>query len=1618
MCRRCLVVLGIALAYLGVVGVAQAGAAPGAHRAGACAPGTVGWDTYRHLDALPLLPCGVQTRQFSSFDRTGGNDDGFAGTYSCLRQDDGCVIAERQGPGEIDSIWFTRDGGDVRNDGNIKIELDGRTVLDAPLQDVVDGKLGAPFVHPLVANADESSGGVYVKVPMPFRRSMEVTTTDNALFSHVTYRQFASAEGVRTFDPRDKATDVLATLRAAGTRDPKPAQRGARSTSRSFSLAPGAGTTLADVRGPGSISQLRLRLPQVLASRDRFIRDDLRAFGRDGNAYSQFTAAIDPGNDGVRLTRREDTIVGHQKADVYVDGVKAGQFAGLPATPGPMFADESVDLPASLTAGKDHITIQNRFVSSDNDVNEATYWIDSHVAGAYRRTDVMDLGQLHPAEEQAHHYTINQQTFQGIANDVYPQSDAERRAEEQRTAEGDAILRDARIRISFDGRRTVDSPVGEFFGSGLGEYPVHSLFSAMQTGDGGAYLSWWPMPYARHATVRLYNGSSHRITAAESSVTSAHDGRWTRALQPGGDAGYFRASSHSGPTTPGRDWSFLDASGRGKLVGVHHTMQGAGAGDSGPFTGIRGYLEGDERVYADGSRSPQLHGTGTEDFYESGWYFNRNTFSGAFNGDTGHEQQGQGCAYSCDSTYRLMIADAVPFGSSLRFGIEHGPGDDVQATYGSTAFAYQQPEPALRMTDAVDVGADELRSSFEGDEDGTTVADDHRASATPVGLTLRVDPANRGVRLRRRSDQSTGHQSALVRVDGRDAGTWLEPLANPTHRWLEDDFELPAALTAGRSRLHVELVPTDGAPAWDAARYEAFSRVAPFRDASAPGTPPELRAAQAEGNAIDVTWKPARDDVGVDHYVVYGSRSADVPIDRTTRLGRTRVEGFHHDGLGLGETWHYRVRAVDAAGHAGPAAAAATATSGATLRVEAESLLPAAGATDAAERQGDCCGASWSGGAQLWFHGNAAGDRFSLELDVPQDGAYDLATTATRAADYGIHTLQVDGTQVGDAFDGYSPTLVDDAAAEHGTVHLTKGTHTLTWTVTGRNPSASGFFAGIDVITLKPADATAARRASAHAAAATVTQTPFERHEDVVGAGAFKRIYDPSVGEDRPWYFNDHAFIRDRASGRWHLYGITHPEPADPLHETLFGHATADRLTQSPWDKQAPAMQADGSDLEHYIWAPYVLHHGGRYWMFYAGGNEQHFNSYAIQLATSKDLVHWTRYGGNPLFRDGYESRDPMVLRVGRRWVMYYTATSDPNGGNHIVAYRTSSDLRHWSARHVALTDPNTGTAGGPTESPFVVRHGGSYYLFTCCGSGRDYGAEYMKTNVYRSRDPLHFDVDHRAGTIPAHAAEIVKDTDGKWYVSSAGWGKGGVSVAPLKWHVDQVTKGRTVTTPYYRAVVQTAPETVITSLGVDPAGQGDYRPALDSSWRPTGPYLAVGGFGDTDRPGPAAQVQPSADGSALALGAIPLGDEPATVDWDLAFGERSFDQSFRWHVRAPLSAPAWEAAWSWDTALAHVGDAGAADRPPGDVHGFGDWTMAWDANTTLVAAYERGSAWSEDNRYFDPPDGGVAWQPLWQIGGRALAPGDYAGGTWRIGASGRSADTAFADRLAAELNG
>lgn len=1050
--------------------VATAATRPAHAATGTGSKGPVGWDLYRHLDQLTAVPVGVKTKQFSSFDRAGGNGD-FLHTLGRTASG-GFVLAQQDGPGEIDSIWTTSNGGNVTQTGNIHVVLDGKVVLNAPEQDVVDGKVGAPFVFPLVANASQSSGGATILVPMPYRQSMLVWTDHDPIYYHVTYRTFPDAVGVNTFDPSDPATDVINELKAAGTADPKPPMPGATTESHALTLAPGKSLTLADGDGPGELTALRLHLPQLVSPpKPSYVDDDGRAFGVDNSAYSQFTAKIDPNNQGVRLTRRFDAGIGHQVANILVDGQQVASWAPLPVQGGCNWVDQSVNLPASATAGKSQITIRNVFTSSDLDFNEFTYWVDSNLGGQLTRTDTIDVGPNHTADETAHNYTINKQTWEGERNFCYPPTNGDPAA----LAASNDVLSHVRLRISFDGTQTVDAPLGEFFGTGLGFNPVRSLMYGVDT-DTHWLSAWWPMPYRDSATVTLYNGSQQTVTNGEADVTSAESADVVGQLGPNGQAGYFHATSHLGHTTPGQDHVFLKTGGSGKFVGVSTTMRGdAGFG--------RGYLEGDERVYVDGAQSPTVHGTGSEDFYEGGWYFNFGPFSDPVNGNTAQMGSGQvGCDTDCVSAYRLMLTDAVPWNSSVTFGIEHGGTDDVPATYGSTAYWYGRPQVTMLTTDTLRVGdapserahgysssdpgdVGTLTATYEGNN-GTPrpMTSTLRATTAPVSFHLMITPQNRGVQLRRMSDQQNGYQSAEVFVDGQDAGTWLQPLANGDHRWLDDYFTLPAVLTAGKSTLTIRLVPTSGAPAWSAAGYSVQTEIQPRLDMVPPSKVAGVTATTGNGNAIAVSWQPASDNVGVDHYEVFASRDSAFALGPQTLVGGTAGTSFTLDKLGLLEKWYVRVRAVDASGNSGAASAAASATTGDTLRIEAESLLPPVESTAPAQVQTNCCGIAWSGGAQLWIRPTAAGQHITLAFTVPETGTYDLSAVQTKAGDYGINTLAIDGTQLGNPFDAYNPGVVLAPPTDYGTVNLAAGRHTLTVSVSNRNPSSTGYLAGIDYL--------------------------------------------------------------------------------------------------------------------------------------------------------------------------------------------------------------------------------------------------------------------------------------------------------------------------------------------------------------------------------------------------------------------------------------------------------------------------------------------------------------------------------------------------------------------------
>jgi predicted GH43/DUF377 family glycosyl hydrolase len=277
-----------------------------------------------------------------------------------------------------------------------------------------------------------------------------------------------------------------------------------------------------------------------------------------------------------------------------------------------------------------------------------------------------------------------------------------------------------------------------------------------------------------------------------------------------------------------------------------------------------------------------------------------------------------------------------------------------------------------------------------------------------------------------------------------------------------------------------------------------------------------------------------------------------------------------------------------------------------------------------------------------------------------------------------------------------------------------------------------------------------------------------------ITAGKFQKIYDPSVGMAEKWYINDHCFVQDDG-GIWHMFGITHQEPAAPKDEKFFAHATSQELLNPQWEKHEHVLHADFERWqETHVWAPHVIKHDGLYYMYYCGGGTDDAK-YKIHLATSPDLWDWSRHEANPMVTDGYHARDPMVIRHEDQWIMYYTANSEPAGGNHVVAAVTSRDLIHWGNKKVVFVHPKRGTYGGPTESPFVVKRQGRFYLFVCTNE------PYNDSAVYESDNPWEWSFERNVGQAPSHASEVIEAPTGEWYLSRAGWGEGGLYLAPLR---------------------------------------------------------------------------------------------------------------------------------------------------------------------------------------------------------------------------------------------
>jgi len=111
----------------------------------------------------------------------------------------------------------------------------------------------------------------------------------------------------------------------------------------------------------------------------------------------------------------------------------------------------------------------------------------------------------------------------------------------------------------------------------------------------------------------------------------------------------------------------------------------------------------------------------------------------------------------------------------------------------------------------------------------------------------------------------------------------------------------------------------------------------------------------------------------------------------------------------------------------------------------------------------------WNSDDQLWWTGAKPGDTLSIQLPVKETGKYRVTAKLTKAIDYGIVQLTIDGTKAGDPIDLFSDGVIPSGPVPIGIHTLEKGNHVLTVTILGANQKAAkGYMFGLDQIVFEP----------------------------------------------------------------------------------------------------------------------------------------------------------------------------------------------------------------------------------------------------------------------------------------------------------------------------------------------------------------------------------------------------------------------------------------------------------------------------------------------------------------------------------------------------------------------
>jgi hypothetical protein len=280
-------------------------------------------------------------------------------------------------------------------------------------------------------------------------------------------------------------------------------------------------------------------------------------------------------------------------------------------------------------------------------------------------------------------------------------------------------LKNLVLRAWWDGESapSVEVPIGDFFGLGLGAYYTYQS-ALVAVAPMKALNAYFKMPFSRSARITVSNEGKVRTDDFYFAVDYI-----TLPNLPDG-LGRFHAQYRQAAPCKGRqdNWTneyvpeingkknlngegnyvFLEASGKGHFVGVTHAVL---------QNQDQWFGEGDDMIFIDGDVAPTINGTGTEDYYNGAWDFGGKEFANLH----------QGAPYIVDPEriggqyclYRWHTESPITFEKSIRVTIEHGHANHRSDNYYSTAYWYQTephaefpalPSPEARVPKVFRVG--------------------------------------------------------------------------------------------------------------------------------------------------------------------------------------------------------------------------------------------------------------------------------------------------------------------------------------------------------------------------------------------------------------------------------------------------------------------------------------------------------------------------------------------------------------------------------------------------------------------------------------------------------------------------------------------------------------------------------------------------------------------------------------------------------------------------------------------------------------------------------------------------------------------------------------------------